>query len=181
MLRIFLCSSKDVLLRNMFVLVTSTLQDNTKMQDIDSQCPKNRRITPTTAKVKMLALALSEPLRLLGFLDWDDWVNEIRDYWRLGKFSGSCSIHRYQHKYWYANQCRITIQIPLVWSCIWFLLCSHIDRQCRCLAENVRTQDAGQKKEESENHFVSNRRKALIIVYSWFLGMSFATKRVLRR
>ena len=31
----------------------------------------------------------------------------------------------------------------------------------------------GKRKDESENRFVSNRRKDVIIVDSWFLGMSF--------
>jgi len=31
----------------------------------------------------------------------------------------------------------------------------------------------GRREDESENHFVSNRRKSVIIVDSWFLGMSF--------
>ena len=30
----------------------------------------------------------------------------------------------------------------------------------------------GKREDESENHFVSNRRKGVIIVDSWFLGMS---------
>jgi hypothetical protein len=38
-------------------------------------------------------------------------------------------------------------QDPLVGSCIWFLSGYNIDRPCRCLADQVRIQDAGQKRE----------------------------------
>ena len=45
---------------------------------------------------------------------------------------------------------------------------SHIDRQCRCPAEKIVSKMQGTRKDESENHFVSNRRKGFIIVDSWF-------------